>query len=339
MHHPLTPRIQSLPAEIALQIFSLLPQQSLLTCGLVSRRWQTLANDQSVWMKLCRERGWKWHQPSRAPASSLPLVNHNNCDVYDDEGMGDSDSENDGGLVIYDVEAAKAELTLMHAELDSGFGSMLLNDPPALGPSPSESGHSIHPSNVGNQRNLRRPNTRHSAPASLKTFGPNSHLRPNYKLLYQTHLKVYNRFLNASYRLSALQTRGASPNAHTSTIYCVQLYTYPSACQVLFTGSRDRTVREWNLNTGLVQRVVSGVHVGSILSLCAYNGYLASAGSDRKVALWDLGRNQPFKVLSDHTDSVLCVRFDDERLVSCSKGNRDIQSFRWPLMLIVRLHR
>ena len=304
----------------------------------MSRRWQTLANDQSLWMKLCCERGWRWRQPSRAPASSLPLASHSNGDVYDDEGMGDSDSENDGGRVIHDVEAAKAELTLMHAELDSGFGSMLLDDAPALDPSPSDPGSSIHPLNVGNQRTLRRPITRHSAPASLKTFGPKAHSRPDYKLLYQTHLKVYNRFLRASYRLSALQTRGTQPNAHTSTIYCVQLYTYPSGCQVLFTGSRDRTVREWNLNTGLVQRVVSGVHVGSILSLCAYNGHLASAGSDRRVVLWDLERNQPFKVLNDHTDSVLCVRFDDERLVSCSKGNLDIP-FRWPFILIIRLHR
>jgi hypothetical protein len=26
------------------------------------------------------------------------------------------------------------------------------------------------------------------------------------------------------------------------------------------------------------------------------------------------------KVIDDHEDSVLCVRFDDTRLVSCSKG-------------------
>ena len=40
----------------------------------------------------------------------------------------------------------------------------------------------------------------------------------------------------------------------------------------------------------------------------------------------------PLSVIHDHTDSVLAVRFDDKRLVSCSKGalntlrNRDISS-------------
>lgn len=135
-----------------------------------------------------------------------------------------------------------------------------------------------------------------------------------------THMKLYHRFRTSSYRLSALQTRGAPNNAHTNTIYCLQLYTYPSGLQVLFTGSRDRTVREWNLTTGLVERVIGGIHTGSVLSVCVHGGYLASAGSDYRVVVWDLEKNQLHKVLMEHTDSVLCVRFDDKRLVSCSKG-------------------
>ena len=51
-----------------------------------------------------------------------------------------------------------------------------------------------------------------------------------------------------------------------------------------------------------------------------HNGYLASAGSDRQVAVWHLETNKLVNVLCDHEDSVLCVRFDDKRLVSCSKG-------------------
>jgi F-box and WD-40 domain protein 1/11 len=36
--------------------------------------------------------------------------------------------------------------------------------------------------------------------------------------------------------------------------------------------------------------------------------------------VWDLLEHKVAKVLDDHEDSVLCVRFDDARLVSCSKG-------------------
>lgn len=67
-------------------------------------------------------------------------------------------------------------------------------------------------------------------------------------------------------------------------------------------------------------RTIEGVHEGSILSICVFGGYLASAGSDFQVAMWDLKGDRLVKVIRDHEDSVLCVRFDEKRLVSCSKG-------------------
>lgn len=296
-----------------------------MTCARVSHRWQTLANDQTVWKNLCGTRNWEWRQPSRIHPFNSPLVHHGHTwDDSDDEGMGDSDEEDESQVIINDVEAAKAELTMMHAELDSGFASSLFTGPPVLDPSPSSPStpwYTINPSLGGSVTSRARAQARHSAPSVLKTLGPASFLKPNYKLLHQTHTKLHNRFLSSSYRLSALQTRGAPTNAHTNTIYCLQLYTYPSGLQVLFTGSRDKTVREWNLSTGLVERVISGVHVSSILSICVYNGYVASAGSDRRVAVWDLEKNELVNIICDHEDSVLCVRFDDQRLVSCSKGN------------------
>jgi len=164
--------------------------------------------------------------------------------------------------------------------------------------------------------------TRHSAPAALKGPTPmNSPAAPDYKLLHQTHIKIQNRFINSNYRLSALQTRGLPRSGHAGTIYCLQLYTYPeTGKRVLFTGSRDRTVREWNVATGAIERVIAGVHTSSVLSLCVHNGYLASAGGDRTVVVWHLASNSLVKVLSDHDESVLGVRFNDQKLASCSKG-------------------
>ncbi|KAG5650497.1 hypothetical protein H0H81_012053, partial [Sphagnurus paluster] len=344
----IAPRLQYdivgyLPAEISLQIFSHLTATSLLVCGLVSRRWQVLANDPSLWMRLCRARNWEWRQPSRIHPFNSPVTHHGDgINDSDDEGMGDSDDDGDSELVINDVEAAKAELTLMHAEMDSGFASTSLIGPPLLDPEPSTSDtrYTIHHKGIP-ARGRSRPYARHSAPPVLKAWETTSYLAPNYKLLYQTHMKLHNRFLTSSYRLSALQTRGAPSNAHTNTIYCLQLYTYPSGLQVLFTGSRDRTVREWNLTTGLVERVIGGVHSGSVLSICIHGGYLASAASDRHVAVWDLEKNKLHNLLSDHLDSVLCVRFDDNRLVSCSKDHT-VRTYSFPDLspqFVLRAHR
>jgi len=69
-----------------------------------------------------------------------------------------------------------------------------------------------------------------------------------------------------------------------------------------------------------VERVLSGLHECSVLSICVSGGYVASGGSDRRVVVWDLEADRLVKVICDHEDSVLCVRFDEEKLVSCSKG-------------------
>ena len=166
---------------------------------------------------------------------------------------------------------------------------------------------------------------RHSAPSSLPS---SSSLFPNYKLLHQTHTRLYTRFLYSSYRLSTLQARpGGRPNEqgttnlHTSTIYCLQLYTDPhTGIQTLFTGSKDKSIREWDLQTSQFIKVVHNIHQGSVLSLAAHEGLLCSAGSDSRVCLWNLAGNVPLSAIRDHTDSVLAVRFDKKRLVSCSKG-------------------
>ena len=315
-------------------MFSYLPYQSLLTCALVCRRWRVLADDQSLWKSLCLERKWEWRSPPEAhrdDSGSFPGEPGTHADSdLDDEGMGDEEDED-----------------LMHVD-DSGFASMDIDGEDTVRlPVPSSSAtatahlsltiplHTLSTSTASSSMSAsksgpRSSHTRHSAPSVLQSSSDkrrpgipcpsNRNAKPNYKLLHQTHVRLRNRFGAAQYTLSNLQTRGA-PNGHTNTIYCLQLYTYPATGkQVLFTGSKDRTIREWDLQSGAVIRILENAHESSVLSICVARGLLASASSDRRVVVWDLARSQVIKVIRDHEDSVLCVRFDEKRLVSCSKG-------------------
>ena len=288
-----------MPDEIALQVLSCLPWQSLLCCSVVNRRWRALAEDPSLWKTLCRTRGVEWKQPSRQldlSALLSPLALESPTDT-DDEGMGDE---------IYTSPS------------EPGVGSRHTDLNPTIPTSSSPVKFTPSMGRVVGKKGC-------FAPASLPTF---SSFLPDYKLLHQTHTRLYTRFLYLSYRLSTLQTRpGGRPHEqvttslHTSTIYCLQLYTNPqTGIQTLFTGSKDKSIREWDLQTSQFIRVVHNVHVGSVLSLAAYDGLLCSAGSDSRVCLWDLVGNTPLSVIHDHTDSVLAVRLDEKRLVSCSKG-------------------
>ncbi|KAL0067057.1 hypothetical protein AAF712_005841 [Marasmius tenuissimus] len=374
--------VGALPAEISLQIFTYLPCPTLLACGLVSHRWHSLANDQTLWKQLCRSRGWSWRQQQHVlPIPPQPRT-HEVYQDSDDEGMGDSDEEADeeevaDTLILSGIEAAKAELTQMHAELDSGFASMSFEKAPLFNaflrsrstssaPTTSEFSNpskTIRSSTMNHTISKgkapvyhhRTTSQRNSAPSTLQSLTSSASHKPNYKLLYLTHLRIQRRIFTSAYRLSTLQTRDGNTaqahphNSHTNTIYCLQLYTYASTGkQVLFTGSRDKTIRQWNIAAGCVERVFAGVHTSSVLSVCAANGMLASAGSDRRVIVWDLGDREDgqsapkvMKIIEDHEDSVLCVRFDKDRLVSCSK-DRTVRTYTFPTLepqLVLRSHR
>lgn len=122
----------------------------------------------------------------------------------------------------------------------------------------------------------------------------------------------------------------------------------------LLSGSRDKTLRLWQLSPApRVVKIFHGGHTGSVLTHAIVKvpclpfisspqsrfskleiGSSAkeakervkvmavSGGSDGKICLWDVegGNGEPEKCVKAHEDSVLCVRADDERIVSCSKG-------------------
>lgn len=130
----------------------------------------------------------------------------------------------------------------------------------------------------------------------------------------------------------------------------------------LLSGSRDLTLRLWNLAspTPKVVKVFYGGHTGSVLSLDVFRvpvprserAMLAprgsparraglsgaeamsrvmaiSAGGDGRLCLWDIehGDGKPEKVVQAHEEAVYCVRADDERIVSCSKGESGLLNY------------
>ncbi|KAA1469223.1 WD40 repeat-like protein [Dentipellis sp. KUC8613] len=299
-----------LPTEVALHILSFLPWKSLLHCSRVSRRWRALAEDPVLWRRLCEKKNWTWKVPSLAHDVPAP-------DAFqlgmDDEGMGDEEDA----------------LPFDGFDGDSGFVSMRVSDD-ADDADSSDGTPLAGPSQLPAPPARPTPHSRHTAPASLSSLAPHEPQprTPDYKQLYTTHIRIYYRIRHGLYQLSTLQAPTAAP--HRNTIYCLQLYVHPgSSVQTLFTGSKDQSVKEWCLETDVLVREITGVHDGSILSLCVHGGYLASAGSDRSVAVWDLERDKLVCMLRDHEDSVLCVRFNDRKLVSCSK-DRKVRVYSWP---------
>lgn len=89
----------------------------------------------------------------------------------------------------------------------------------------------------------------------------------------------------------------------------------------LLSGSRDHTLRLWTLSpTPHVVKVFTG-HLSSVLTLHVRGTSAVGGGSDGRVCVWNLeGEETPAQSIQAHEDSVLCLRMDDRRIVSCSKG-------------------
>ncbi|KAH0830744.1 WD40-repeat-containing domain protein [Lanmaoa asiatica] len=371
--------VQSLPAELSLQIFASLPATALLNCTLVCKRWNLLANDQTLWRNLCHARGWEWRPQPIGPSPrqnevviSASTSGTTRDDRDEDEGMGDEEEGEDEGSVVDteglihipsgdvspDNESISMNLSLQDHDFQNLIGQFVSNtSPTTLTP--------ISKSNSAATTMIRTFSQYHALTGSSRI---GITLMVDYKLLHQTQALLRSRVRHEAYRLRTLP--GADGGGHTAAVYCLALWSYDSAygpLQVLFTGSKDRTVREWDLNTNKVRRRVVGMHASSVLSLCvtattlrvpeegtcasvdhgreahksSEAGILVSGGSDCRVVVWDLAKFKLMKVLRDHQDSVLCVRIDSGRLVSCSK-DRTIRTYAFPCLkseLVLRGHR
>ncbi|KAK6529186.1 hypothetical protein TWF281_008370 [Arthrobotrys megalospora] len=113
---------------------------------------------------------------------------------------------------------------------------------------------------------------------------------------------------------------------HTDSVYCVQFDQ-----EKIITGSRDRTVRVWDIATGQCIKIIGaphdpksasntiGHHKGSILCLQFDDHILVTGSSDHTCIVYSLPDFEPFLTLPGHRMGVLDVCFDDSHIVSCSK--------------------
>ena len=95
----------------------------------------------------------------------------------------------------------------------------------------------------------------------------------------------------------------------------------------IVSGSRDSTLRVWDVTTGECQQTMEG-HTGFITCIAVLpDGRVVSGSADHTLRVWDVATGKCLQTLKGHTNSIYCVAvLNDGRVVS---GSRDCTLRVW----------
>jgi F-box and WD-40 domain protein 1/11 len=114
-------------------------------------------------------------------------------------------------------------------------------------------------------------------------------------------------------------------SGHTDSVYCVQFDE-----EKIITGSRDRTIRVWDINNFTCQRVIGGPNMKpvagpKVLRTVDYPDFHLATASVNGTAYGDTIYHTPSQW---HDASILCLQYDEEILVT---GSSDSDLLVWDI--------
>lgn len=342
--------VSYLPPEVCLKILGYLDPVSLINVAQCCRAWYDLALDRKLWEQLYYLEGWKVLPDEMARAEAEM---NGRFAGSDRSGVRRTSSEEDGNSVkkraISHSPKLDADIDMEMADVESSIPRESSSDSRVSG----MSGHSIFGgyqtpggqgivsgskskmADKGKGKELA-PCPSSSAPSSIsaaRLSGPRPRIEKSTLWVWDTGSKRYR--LNWKYlysmrrRLEANWERGKYTNfqfphpdhpeeGHGECVYTIQ---YNS--QYLVSGSRDRTIKIWDMKTKRCLRTLRK-HQGSVLCLQfdsdPEEDIIVSGSSDSDVIIWKFSTGQEVQILKHaHRESVLNVRFDKRVLVTCSK--------------------
>ncbi len=152
---------------------------------------------------------------------------------------------------------------------------------------------------------------------------------------YEDIVKQADEILLASNNLFVKQTNKinsfdksyiATFLGHTGAITCIGV---TNDNKYIITGSRDKFIRVWDIETGKVVFLLKG-HDDDIncLALSQDNKYIVSGADDHKIKVWDRRSGKLLKTIDGHSASITSVAIsqDNELIVS---GSKDLTLKGW----------
>lgn len=344
--------VRHLPAEICLKILGYLDPVSLINVARSCRTWHDLALDRKLWEQLYYMEGWKakpaeieaWErringdlptpdQLHRVQSEEYGYTHKKRTIVASPEPDGDTD------MVMADAESlAKQDPVDQDMTGSSLFGnptvagqtgiSQKTNDfdmfnggsgSSSKGKGVDRADLSADPSHIRDEllRDLMR------SQGLLKSTmwvwdEADQRFKINWKYLYTIRRRLESNWELGKFTNFQFPHPDHPEEGHGDCIYSLQ---YNS--QYLVSGSRDRKLKIWDMDTRRCIRTLAK-HRGSVLCLQfdsdPEEDIIVSGSSDSDVIIWSFSTGKELQILRHaHRESVLNVRFDKRIVVTCSK--------------------
>lgn len=100
---------------------------------------------------------------------------------------------------------------------------------------------------------------------------------------------------------------------HTSTVRCLKM----SNSRIAISGSRDTTLRVWDLASGTCSSVLMG-HQASVRCLEIHGDLVVSGSYDTTAKIWSISSGQCLRTLQGHFSQIYAIAFDGHRIATGS---------------------
>ncbi|CZT51112.1 related to archipelago beta form (F-box-WD40 repeat protein) [Rhynchosporium secalis] len=100
---------------------------------------------------------------------------------------------------------------------------------------------------------------------------------------------------------------------HTSTVRCLKM----SDSSTAISGSRDTTLRIWDIKTGLCKNVLVG-HQASVRCLEIKGDIVVSGSYDTTARVWSISEGRCLRTLNGHFSQIYAIAFDGNRVATGS---------------------
>jgi F-box and WD-40 domain protein 1/11 len=343
-----------LPYELVSIVFGHLSPSDLLNASSVNRGWREHTQDEELWRSIFAREGWHMDIPkirdferrsrdkgkraatessskgtglqrkdsrkrrageafSEGEASAHPA--DANGAPSADSSAEESSNEHMEGVVLDAEERGSGKLRESYSTENATPTSGMLRSRRSSSTSAMSTDSDYH--SAANDFKL--------APTLLQT-GVENDARVSWAYLYKQRRLLERNWDAGKYQMFRLPHPQYQEEGHDECVYTIQ-----HSGEWLVSGSRDRTIRIWDLTTSRLRQgqpaILKG-HVASVLCLqfdaSPENDIIVSGGSafegDSWVIIWRFSTGKIIKKMDKaHTDSVLNLRFDNRYLVTCSK--------------------